>query len=257
MASVIRRAIETVSTSRADDLAFHALADVSGILGQVEDARIVGGQMVALLLEAFPSEGVVPRRTADADAAVSTVVAGSGILHQELTAAGYEATAGNNYRRSGRSIDVLIPAPAGHFTQEEHGGRAFDAAPGIRLALAAEPIIVDANVTMLDGSLLSFTARVPSPEVAVILKAYAIQGRFAAKDAVDLHNLLTIVDSWPVAEIGGWRLDRASLNGSRSDAAHILHRFAETAQANPALRAAEIRGPRLVALIRKHVARVG
>ncbi|WP_188744813.1 hypothetical protein [Agromyces bauzanensis] len=141
----------------------------------------MGGQMVALLLDAFPSAGVVPRRTADADAAVSTMVAGSGILHQELTAAGYQATAGNNYRRSGRSIDVLIPAPAGHFIRQEQGGRAFDAAPGIRLALAAEPIIVDANVTMLDGSLLSFTARVPSPEVAVILKAYAIQGRFAAK----------------------------------------------------------------------------
>ncbi|MFC9560375.1 hypothetical protein [Agromyces sp. NPDC056965] len=254
---MIRRIVETVSSSRADDLAFHALADVSGILETIEDARIVGGQMVALLLDAFPSAGTVPRRTADADAAVSTVVAGSGILHQELTAVGYRATAGNSYHRSGRSIDLLIPAPAGRFTQEERGGRAFDAAPGLQLALATEPIIIDANVTMLDGSLLPFSVRVPPPEIAVILKAYAMHSRFAAKDAVDLHNLLTLVDSWPAADIGAWRLDRAQLRGSRSDAAHILHGFAETAQANPSLRAAEISGPRLVALIRKHVTRVG
>lgn len=252
---MIRRAVETVSTSQADNAAYRALADVSAIIEHVDDARIVGGQMVALLLEAFPSAGVIPRRTADADTAVSTTVAGSGLLHTQLTASGYEATSGNSYSRGDQSVDVLIPASAGRFAQEEHGGRVFDAVPGIQLALSAAPIILDVNVTLLDGSLLRFETRVPTPEIATILKAYAIRDRLAAKDAVDLHNLLSLADATPREGIGGWRLADPNPRGARLDTARTLHTLAYNGRRNPALRNSGVIVPRLVALIRRHIAR--
>lgn len=252
--AVIRRPVRTVSTSRADDAAFHALSDAARALEGFEEWRIVGGQMVALLLVAFPASDVIPRRTADADLAISTTLAASGALHDRLTAAGYRATAGNSYSSGERSIDLLVASPASRFIQEEHGGRSFDAAPGVRLALAADPLVLDVEVMMLDGTLISFAAPVPTPEIATVLKAYAATSRSAVKDVVDLHNLLTIADSYPADGIGGWSLAESSLRGSRRDAARILHRRASTARRDPAIRNSGINPARLTALIRKHIA---
>ena len=117
----LRRRAELVATSRADELSLRALADVAAVTVD-EDARIVGGQMTALLLTAFPVPGVPARRTRDADTAITTELAGSGVLHERLTALGYAATAGNNYSRpvpelaeAGEeppelSVDLLVPS---------------------------------------------------------------------------------------------------------------------------------------------------
>lgn len=94
---MIRRRIETVATSNADDAAFRALADVAEVTKQIDDVRIVGGHMESLLLTAFPVRGAVVRRTADADAAVSTSVKASGRIHRALVDAGYTDTSGNHY----------------------------------------------------------------------------------------------------------------------------------------------------------------
>jgi hypothetical protein len=252
--AVIRRSVRTFSTSRADDAAFHALSDASRALEARADARVVGGQSVALLLAAFPALGAIPRRTADADLAISTTLAASGSLHTRLTAAGYRATAGNSYAMGERTIDLVVAAPAGRFVQEEHGGRSFDAAPGVMLALAAQPIVLDVEVMLLDGSTLEFEAPVPSPEVVTALKAYTTVSRSEAKDVIDLHNLLTIADSYPADEIGGWSLAQPGLRGSRRDTARILHRRASTARRDPALRDSGVNPARLTALIRKHIA---
>jgi hypothetical protein len=74
---VLRRSVELVATSRADHLALRALAEIVEITTD-QNVRIVGGQMVALLLAAFPVSGVAPRRTRDADTAITTELAGSG-----------------------------------------------------------------------------------------------------------------------------------------------------------------------------------
>ncbi len=94
---MIERNYSTFSASRADDQAFLALDDVARLTEDLEDTRIIGGLMVMLLAEAFPAEGFVTRRTADADAAISVEIAQSGALHNRLEAAGYTAESGNRY----------------------------------------------------------------------------------------------------------------------------------------------------------------
>ncbi len=251
---MIRRTVHTVSTSNADDAAFGALADASKMLDGASDARIVGGQMVALLLAAFPTPDAIIRRTADADLAISTTLATAGTLHDQLTAAGYEATAGNSYAKQDQTIDLLVPSRAGTFTRAEHGGRTFDAAPGLSLALAADPIELDVTVILRDGSALRLNTRLPTPEIATVLKAYASRSRAAVKDAVDLHNLLSIADAHPPTEIGGWSLTEPALSGSRRDAARILNALATRARRDPTLRASGVNPARLSALIQRHVA---
>jgi len=118
---VLKRRAELDATSRADDLALRALAEIVEITGD-ENVRIVGGQMVSLLLAAFPVAGIAARRTRDADAAITTELASSGVLHDRLVARGWAASAGNHYVRpvpelriSGRvapelSVDLLVPS---------------------------------------------------------------------------------------------------------------------------------------------------
>jgi hypothetical protein len=118
---VVKRTVEIAATSRADDLALRALAEIAAITAG-ENVRIVGGQMVASLMAAFPVPGISPRRTRDADTAITTELAGSGILHDRLIAHGWVATSGNNYVRSVHeltvpgqpapelSVDLLVPS---------------------------------------------------------------------------------------------------------------------------------------------------
>jgi len=61
--------IHVISTSRAADLGYMALADVADA-AQVRDYRIIGGHMVQLLLHAYPTPEAVERTTADADAGI-------------------------------------------------------------------------------------------------------------------------------------------------------------------------------------------
>lgn len=250
---MIRHTVHTVSTSRADDAAFRALADASDLL-EASDTRIVGGQMVALLLLAFPTREAIVRKTADADLAIPTTLAAAGTLHERLTAAGYEATAGNSYSKEASAIDLLVPTRTGRFSREEHGGRGFDAAPGISLALAAAPVALRVRAMLLDHSTLEFETLVPGPDVAIVLKAYAIRLRAAAKDVVDVHNLLSIADVHPYTAIGGWSLANPALRGSRLDAARILHGLAGRARRDRTAHTAGVNPARLTALIRRHIA---
>lgn len=106
---MITKTIETLAIGRADDLAFRALADVATLTQGIE-SRVVGGQMVGLLANAYPTPATVIRQTADADAAITTQMAASGRVHDLLTDAGYLATAGNSYEKHGQIIDLLIPS---------------------------------------------------------------------------------------------------------------------------------------------------
>lgn len=247
-----RRTVETFSTSRADDLSFLALADIARVTADVEDARIVGGHMVGMLQAAFPVAGATVRRTIDADAAVSTEVASSGQLHARLEAAGYSATSGNSYEKPpGIVIDVLVPAMLTTFEPIEVGERTFDAAPGIRLALSIEPIIIDVGVTMLDGQRLKFTIRVPTVEVAIVLKAYAFESRHAAKDVADLYSMLEIAHANGLGSTTEWKLLDSPVVGGRLDASRTLHRLADNAsRPGSAVLAAGVRPEVFAALVR-------
>jgi hypothetical protein len=206
---------ETVSTSDADDAAFRALEDVAAIAVDLDDILVIGGQMASLLLTAFPSTG---RRTGDADAAMTTAIAASGTVHDRLIAAGYEALSGNHYERGADgevAVDLLVPADGSTFGRAEHGGRGFDAVPGLRLALSGHRILVDVRVTFRDGSTRQFIVPVPCVETAIILKAYATRSRLEAKDITDLYNLFLIVNQHDANTIGGWKLSDATLSGDQ------------------------------------------
>lgn len=259
----LRRRAELVATSRADELSLRALADVAAVTVD-EDARIVGGQMTALLLTAFPVPGVPARRTRDADTAITTELAGSGILHERLTALGYTAAAGNSYSRPlpelaergeeppELSVDLLVPSFDGRFRPGIHGGRAFDAAPGLALALAVPPMTIDVGASLLDGSPVEFVVRVPTVEVAVIVKAHAWASRLQPRDVEDIYRLLEIVDAYPADDIGGWQLDQEGLRASRRDAAAHLHQLGRGLRRPNEV---DVPAARLAALIAAHVAR--
>ena len=109
---------------------------------------------------------------------------------------------------------------------QEHGGRPFDAAPGLAPALAAEPIVIDTGARLLNGTVLEFAVRVPTVELALVIKALAYGSRRQARDIEDIYRLLEIADTYPSDEIGGWRLHDTPLRASRRDAAGHLHELA-------------------------------
>jgi hypothetical protein len=233
----IRRRVELVATTNADELSLRSLAEISAITAD-QDVRIIGGQMASLLLTAFPVSGIDLRRTRDADAAITTELAGSGVIHQRLLDHGYAATSGNSYSRPvphlaviggpvpELAVDLLVPSLDGRFRPQEHGGRAFDAAPGLAPALAAEPITIDTHARLLNGDDLEFTVRVPTVELALVIKALSYGSRLESRDVEDIYRLLELADAYPPDEIGGWRLNETPLRASRRDAAGHLHALA-------------------------------
>lgn len=92
--------------------------------------------------------------------------------------------------------------------------------------------------------------RVPTVEVAVVLKAYATTSREAPKDYEDLFNLLSIAYAHreDVEAIGGWRLNQES-RGSRGDAAGILRSIASRPRLSPALARPGVRPDLFAALV--------
>ncbi|MBC9927378.1 hypothetical protein [Leucobacter sp. cx-169] len=249
---MITRSYATFSSSNADDLAFLALKDVSKITEDLEDTRVVGGLMVMLLSEAYPANGYIPRRTSDVDTAISVQIANAGTLHERLLEAGYESKSGNRYFRGERVVDLLIPSSTDKFTSAQHGGRGFDSAPGLSLALAGQPITHQLNITLVDGSTMELEVRTPSVEHATILKAFATQSRSAPKDLVDLHNLLLIADTYSHEEIGGWRLTEADLTGARGDATRVMQGIRTSPGLRHMLRDTGVTPPVLSQLLMRH-----
>lgn len=250
-----------ISTSPEDDAAFVALADLSTILANDMDCRVIGGQMVNLLITIFPAEGIILRRTGDADGGIPVEIAATGKLHHALTDAGYRGESGNRYLRGygtiSATIDLLIPSFDGRFKREVRGDRGFDAMPGLSLALAGDACEIDVIARLRDGSELEFHTRTPLVEAAVLLKASAYGDRHATtvKDALDISNLFEIFDRYGAEVVGRWRLNEPKLIGARKDAARNLHELARTATTGRLDRTG-IRGERLAYLIRKYVSRV-
>lgn len=253
----ITRRAELVATTYADELSVRSLAEISAIIAD-QNVRIIGGQMSSLLLTGFPVPGVALRRTRDTDAAITTELAGSGIIHQRLLERGYTASAGNSYTRPvpdlvapgspvpELAVDLLIPSLDGRFKPEEYGGRAFDSAPGLAAALAADPIVIDVGARILDGTVLTFSTPVPTVELALVIKALAYGSRLHARDVEDIYRLLEIADAYPATDIGGWRMRENPLRASRRDAAVHLHRLA---RANRRLTIPDVPPARLATLI--------
>jgi hypothetical protein len=263
--AVTRRA-ELVASAFVDELSLRALAEITRITAD-QNVRVIGGQMASLLMAAFPVAGMSARRTRDADTAITTELAGSGVLHERLLAHGYVATSGNSYARPvpdlataggpkpELAVDLLVPSLDGRFHPQEHGGRAFDAAPGLAPALEIEPIVIEVGARLLDGSGLQFTVRVPTVEYALVIKALSYGSRSQVRDVEDIHRLLEIADAYTPDEIGGWHMRDPALRGSRRNAALHLHELArQTRRARP-FNDADVPLTRLATLIAAQVSR--
>ena len=238
------------ATSNADDAAYRSLADVARLAAGRDDIRVIGGHMVALLVHAFGAADAATRRTNDTDAAISTDVAASGSVHAALEALDYRATSGNAYRKGDREINLLVPSTDGGFRTVEHGGRGFDAAPGLLLALAVPPVVLDVEVVHQDRSRDRFDVLLPTLEAAVVLKTLATVTRQEARDLTDIHSLLEVAYIGDASTWGGWTLNRTSHTGARLDAARRLNQLADGARHNRQLDQAEVPAHRFTALVR-------
>ncbi|WIE80999.1 hypothetical protein [Curtobacterium sp. MCSS17_016] len=220
--------------SKTDDAAYIALDDLSSVLAGHPEARIIGGHMVSLITTAYPTPGLTPRRTGDADAGIPVELASSGALHDALLDLGYDAESGNRYVRPtgtkddpAPTIDLLTESLTGRFGDQKFGGRAFNIMPGMHLATSSG-ITVNVNATLTDDSALRSTVTVPTVEAAVVLKSYAWQDRPGIhKDAADLHNLFQVLDHHGADAVGGWQLNQPGNIGARRDAAANLHLLAD------------------------------
>lgn len=255
----IRRVAHTISTGPEDDAAFRALHDLAVMIAAEPEARVIGGHMVGLLAAAFPSPGLIPRVTGDADAGISLELAGTGTMHDGLLAGGYTPQTSNRYVRGTapdeQVIDLLVPTFTGKFTDSERaGGRVFNGMPGLTLAFD-DPIVVEAHLTLRDGTELVSDIPLPRLEAAVVLKTYAWRDRAGRtpKDTIDLSNLLHILDEHGPGPVGGWTLDTGERTGARGDAAALLLRLASRARSGRATPPA-VDARKLEVLIRRWVA---
>lgn len=223
----MRKPAHTIATGPEDDASYRALHDLASIIAEHPEARVIGGHMVGLLAAAFPSAGLIERRTGDADVGISLELANDGTMHDALTSAGYEAVNSNRYVKGDppgeQVIDLLVPSLAGTFSDADRGGRRFDAMPGLHLAFG-EPITIDARLTLQDETELVCDVPVPTVEAAIVLKAYAWSDRQAQtpKDTIDLSNLFHILDAHGAEAVGGWGLRTSEVRGARRDASRIL-----------------------------------
>jgi hypothetical protein len=240
MASVV-----VACTAVADDNGMRALHDVAAVAADVE-YRVIGGHMVRLLRHVYNVPGA-PRLTSDADTGIDVNVASTGDLHARLTALGYEAECGNRYERGEQAVDLLVPA-AFKPGKQIIGERAFDGAPGLRVALALPPIEIAVTARLTDGDMIEFEVPVPDVEAAFVLKMLARTVRDSGRDLQDIETLLEIVASQPEYRASPWRLDDPEITktGERGDAARVA---AQMISSPPTRVPARVR-----ALLRRHVA---
>lgn len=234
-----------VCTAAADDNGMRALHDVAAVAEGIE-YLVIGGHMVRLLRHIYNLPGT-PRITSDADTGISVDVASTGDLHVRLTALGYEAECGNHYERGEQAVDLLVPAAAKPGVQII-GERAFDGAPGLRVALALPPIQVSVAARLTTGDMIEFEVPVPDVEAAFVLKMLVRTVRDTERDLQDIETLLEIVASQPEYRASPWRMDDPNVTkrGERGDAARVAERMISSP---PTMVSARTR-----ALLRRYVA---
>lgn len=232
-------------TATADDNGMRALHDVATVAGDI-DYRVIGGHMVRLLRHIYNVPGP-PRITSDADTGINVDVASTGELHDRLIALGYQAECGNRYQRGAQAVDLLVPAAAKPGRQII-GERAFDAAPGLRLALALPPIQVSVVARLTTSDSIEFAVPVPDVEAAFVLKTLVRTVRDTERDLQDIETLLQIVASQPEYRASPWRMNDPSITkaGERGDAARVARQMIS---GPPTRVPAHVR-----ALLRRHVA---
>jgi hypothetical protein len=185
------------STSREEDAALDALADLARAVADWDACRVVGGHMVAIHVTRAGAN-VQHRPTADADLAAPVAVLADPEFARRLNDLGYDMVDGSRLRRHtahGEAfIDLIAPAPASRALHNQSAGRfRVDRFPGVQYVLNEPPVMVEINAVPLEGSPSpSFRVAVPTITAAIVVKALAARNR--RKDKEDLHRLLITAD---------------------------------------------------------------
>lgn len=236
--TVPHESITVVSSSREQDLSYLALNDLAQVGAELgHEYRIVGGNMVSLLVEAYAVTDVPLRDTADADLAARFEVVSDPALPALLRARGYIQQDGSRFGRalskdeaqgygntvtSGMqlAIDVLMPSYVGHHEPNQPAGDlVVDAFPGLALALAEPPVQVQVDATLTTSVPYHISVPLPSPQPALCVKLLAWHERRAAKDAVDIWRLLAVCSA------AGITPDSWKVIGAQQDALKVLKAF--------------------------------
>ncbi len=258
-----RHAVHVVAVSRADELGYLGQRAVAYALEPEDDHRIIGGHMVRLLLEVYPTSRALPRSTLDADAAVGDIEVieslSKGLESQEFVKAG-----GNVFRKDVGEhqpieVNVLMPRldhSSGMRPRAVPGIGQVDSLPELHWALICDPLILDVAAVLRDGSRLTYTIRIPDLETAVVLKAHAWSARRMRTDK-DLADLSTLFEIRHAHEDVRWRLDEPDMRSFRKDSAETLHDLAGAiTRRSTAFPIPEgLDRKRLAALIHRYVAR--
>lgn len=228
------RELRVLAHSNADELGFLGQRAVADAVRPGDDYRIVGGHMVRLLLELYPTAAAVARSTLDADAAVDDVEV-IGHLSARLVAQDFVKAGGNLFRKQVNAehpIEVNVLLSRLHHRPGLHpvlvdGVGQVDALPELSWAMANDPVLLDVTAVFRDGNSITYRTRIPDVEAAVVLKAHAWSARQTRtdKDLADLDTLFAIRHAHPGV---AWRLDRPNLSGFRKDSSRILHGLADT-----------------------------
>lgn len=258
------RDLHMFAMNNADELGYLGQREVAEAVSPGDDYRIVGGHMVRLLLEVYPTQAATPRSTVDADAAVGDVEV-IGPLFENLMAQDFVKEGGNVFRKQVGDeklieINLLLSRLDHSRGLRQHaveGVGQVDTLPELSWVMLSEPLVLNVTAVLRDGRSITYRTRIPDIEAAVVLKAHAWKARRMQedKDIADLSTLFEIRNAYPDLQ---WRLDEPNLRSFRKDSARALHELANTVTRKSVgyKVPAHLDRKRLAALIKRHVALV-
>lgn len=178
------RALRVVSMNNADELGYLGQQAVAQAVSPGDDYRIIGGHMVRLLLEVYPTSAAMPRSTVDADAAVGDIEV-IGPLSASLEAQDFVKEGGNVFRKrvgGEKPIEVnlllsRLDHSQGMRSRSVEGVGQVDTLPELSWAMLGEPLLLDVTAELRDGRSIEYSTRIPDIEAAVVLKAHAWKSR--------------------------------------------------------------------------------
>ncbi len=183
------------STSRAEDAAVLALADLTRAAGGTA-YRVIGGNMVTFH-SARREVHIAPRSTDDADAGIESNAVTADDLVSALLRAGYTKIDGSRFTRREGELELIIDLLVSDVHAVRHnievGSLSADAAPGLALALARDPMWVECTVILTAGEVVDLKLPLPDSSAAVVMKTLTWATRYEDKDALDTFRLARLL----------------------------------------------------------------
>ena len=171
-----RHRIRVHAISNSDALGYLGQQAISAAVSPGDDYRIVGGHMVRLLLEVYPTPQATARSTLDADAAVGDVEV-VGPLSERLRAQDFVKAGGSVFLKQaggGQQIEINLLLPGLHQApgirpKYVPGVGQVDSLPELFLVMQSDPLHLDVTAILLDGQAISYPTRIPDVAAAGLM----------------------------------------------------------------------------------------